>query len=309
MIMRKAVTWSYFVGSALSSYLGPALTMVIFVRLAPVGTAALRIWSGALVLAVWRRPWRTLRDAGPAGRRMILAWGAVLALLNIAFYQAIAILPLGTVAAIEFLPVIGLATFGARTPRNLAAVFAVAVGVAVLTDARLTGAPLGFLFAFADALMFALYIVVAHRAARHLPGRLGGIDGLAAAMLVACVVTAPFAARDVVPALAGPRSLAAAIGVGVASVLPYVCDQMAMARMARSTYALLLSLLPATATVVGVVVLRQLPSLSEIIGLTAVVLGVAVHEHGPDAETSSEEPATVEEADPAAPASADLVGS
>ncbi|GAB3987667.1 DMT family transporter [Actinoallomurus acanthiterrae] len=305
MIMRKAVSWSYFVGSALSSYLGPAFTVVMFARLAPTGTGALRIWSGALVLAVWRRPWRTLRAAGPAGRRVIVAWGAVLGLLNLAFYQAIAILPLGTVAAIEFLPVIVLATFGARTPRNIAAVLAATAGVVVLTDARLTGEPLGFLFAFVDALTFALYIVVAHRAARRLPGRLGGIDGLAAAMLVACVVTAPFAVRDVLPALAGPRPLAAAFGVGVASVLPYVCDQLAMARMARSTYALLLALLPATAMVVGVVVLRQSPSLLDIAGLTAVMLGVAVHEHGHDSETPpAEQP--IEEATPASP---DLVGS
>ncbi|MCO6010907.1 EamA family transporter [Actinoallomurus purpureus] len=309
MTTRKVVSWSYFMGSALSSYLGPALTMVIFTRLAPAGTAALRIWTGALVLAVWRRPWRTLRDAGPAGRRMILAWGAVLALLNLTFYQAIAILPLGTVAAIEFLPVIGLATFGARTFRNLFAVVAVAGGVAVLTDARMTGSPLGFLFAFADALMFALYIVVAHRAARRLPGRLGGIDGLAAAMLVACVVTVPFAVGEVAPVLSGPRPIGAAVGVGVASVLPYVCDQLAMTRMSRSTYALLLALLPATATVVGIVVLRQWPSLVEAAGLTGVVLGVAVHQHGSDAEIRGDEPLTIREAGSAEPVPADLIGS
>ena len=75
-----------------------------------------------------------------------------------------------------------------------------------------------------------------------------------------------------------PVVLAAGAGVGVASsVIPYVCDQLAMARLARATYALLVALLPATATVVGVVVLAQLPALKEAIGVALVVAGVALH--------------------------------
>jgi len=56
-----------------------------------------------------------------------------------------------------------------------------------------------------------------------------------------------------------------------------ICDQLAMARLARSSYALLNSLLPATATVIGVVVLAQLPSLLELAGVTLVIAGVALH--------------------------------
>jgi inner membrane transporter RhtA len=275
-----APPWSFFVGSAVFHYLGPAFAVLLFARLEPLGVAGLRIWSAALVFALWRRPWRTLARLDRDGRRIVVAWAAVLAVMNASFYLAIDRLPLGTVAAIEFLPVIALAAFGARTGRNIAALAAAVGGVYVLTDVRLAGEPVGFVFAFANAVLFALYIVVAHRAAQRFSGEglFGGIDGLAAAMLLACVFVAPLAAVQAAPALTDPIALAAGVGVGISSsVIPYVCDQLAMARMARSTYALLVALLPATATVIGVVVLRQLPSIAEIGGIALVIAGVALH--------------------------------
>ncbi|MBN6054957.1 EamA family transporter [Nonomuraea sp. RK-328] len=276
-ILAAAPPWTFFIGSAVFHYLGPAFAVLLFSRLAPLGVAGLRIWSAALVLALWRRPWRTLARLDAEGRRAIIAWGAVLAAMNVCFYLAIARVPLGTVAAIEFLPVIVLAAFGARTARNLVALVAAVGGVYVLTGFRLAGEPLGLAFAFANAVLFAAYIVLAHRTARRLRGA-GGIDGLAAAMLVACVFVAPVGVWQAAPALIEPVTLAAGIGVGVcSSVIPYVCDQLAMARLARSTYALMVALLPATATVIGVLVLRQLPSLAELAGVGLVVLSVALH--------------------------------
>jgi len=107
---------------------------------------------------------------------------------------------------------------------------------------------------------------------------MGGIDGLAGAMLVAALVATPMAGWAAAPAFADPLALVAGAGVGIASsVIPYVCDQLAMARLARSSYALLNSLLPATATVIGVLVLAQLPSLVELAGVTLVIAGVALH--------------------------------
>ena len=107
---------------------------------------------------------------------MLAAWGAVLALMNCCFYLAIDRLPLGTVAAIEFLPVIVLAAAGARTRRNLAALMIAVPGVYLLTDVQLAGEPLGVALAFANAVLFALYIVLAHRVAQH--EEVSGIDGL-----------------------------------------------------------------------------------------------------------------------------------
>ncbi|MDP4512043.1 EamA family transporter [Nonomuraea turcica] len=276
-VLSAAPPWTYFIGSAVFHYLGPAFAVLLFARLAPLGVAALRIWSAALVFALWRRPWRTLARLDTEGRRTIIAWAAVLAAMNVCFYLAIARVPLGTVAAIEFLPVIALAALGARTARNLVALVAAVGGVYVLTGIRLAGEPLGLVFAFANAVLFAAYIMLAHRTARRLRG-ISGIDGLAAAMFIACMFVAPVAAWQAAPAVIDPVTLAAGIGVGIcSSVIPYVCDQLAMARMARSTYALLVALLPATATVIGIVVLRQFPSLAELAGVGLVVLSVALH--------------------------------
>lgn len=276
-VLSTAPPWTYFIGSAVFHYLGPAFAVLLFARLAPLGVAALRIWSAALVFALWRRPWRTLARLDAEGRRTVIASGAVLAAMNVCFYLAIARVPLGTVAAIEFLPVIVLAALGARTARNLAALVAAVGGVYVLTDIRLAGEPLGLAFAFANAMLFAAYIVLAHRTARRLRG-VSGIDGLAAAMLVACVFVTPMGVGQAAPAVLDPVTLAAGIGVGIcSSVIPYVCDQLAMARMARSTYALLVALLPAVATVIGILALRQLPSPAELAGVGLVVLSVALH--------------------------------
>ena len=108
----------YFVGSAVFHYLGPAFAVLLFGLVAPLGVAWLRIASAAAVFAVWRKPWRPLRRVDPKTKGLILALGLVFALMNSCFYLAIDRLPLGTVAAIEYLPVIGLAALGARTARN-----------------------------------------------------------------------------------------------------------------------------------------------------------------------------------------------
>ena len=272
---------TYFVGSAVFHYLGPAFAVLLFALVQPLGVAWLRIASAALVFALWRRPWRTLAALDASGRRLLVGMGAVLAVMNVCFYVSIDRLPLGTVAAIEFLPVIALAALGARTTQNGGALVLAVGGVYLLTDVQIAAEPAGLAFAFANAALFALYIVLAHRVAQH--GGMSGIDGLAAAMLVAWVVATPFGGWDALPALVDPVALAAGVGVGItSSVIPYVCDQLAMARMRRATYALLVSLLPATATVIGIVVLAQVPSWPEVAGVALVVCGVAVHREPTD---------------------------
>ena len=275
-VTRQLPPHAYFVGSAVFHYLGPAFAVLLFVRVEPLGVAWLRIAAAAAVFALWRRPWRMFARLDERGRRTLLAWGAVLAVMNACFYLAIERLPLGTVAAIEFLPVIALAAIGTRTLRNAAALALAVGGVWLLTDVRLEGEPLGVALALANAVLFAAYIVLGHRVAQG--EQVSGIDGLAASMLVALVVATPIGGWDALPALTDPVALAAGLGVGIASsVIPYVCDQLAMARLARSAYALLVSLLPATATAIGILVLGQVPTAVEVAGVVLVVVGVAVH--------------------------------
>jgi inner membrane transporter RhtA len=274
--LRSAPPELYFVVSAAFHYLGPSFAVLLFARLEPLGVAWLRIATAAAVFAVWRRPWRSLRAATRDAVRDVALLGVVLGVMNACFYLAIDRLPLGTVAAIEFLPVIVLAAIGARSIRNAGALVLAAVGVYALVRVRFAGAPVGILLAFANAVLFAAYIVLAHRIARR--PELPRIDGLAAAMLVALIVVTPIGGAAVAPALLDPVSLGAGIGVGLASsVVPYVFDQLAMARLQRETYSLMVSLLPATATVIGIVVLAQVPRPTEVAGVALVVAAVALH--------------------------------
>ena len=280
---------AYFIGSAVFHYLGPSFAVLLFAQVDVFGVAWLRIATAGLIFALWRRPWRVFARLDQKGQALILGLGAILAVMNVCFYLAISRMPLATVAAIEFIGPIVLAAIGARVPRNLIAVAVAVAGVYLLTHLRFVGEPLSLGFAFANAALFALYIILAHRVARH--SSMSGIDGLAAAMMVAFVVVSPIGLGGALRAFTDPVALAAGVGVGVSSsVIPYVCDQLAMARLSRATYALFVALLPATATVIGVVVLRQFPSISDLVGIALVMIGVGLHRAQPDEVEGQRQP-------------------
>jgi inner membrane transporter RhtA len=263
-----------FVFGALSMYAGAALAVGLFGRLAPASVAVLRILGAAAVLLVWRRPpaaaWR-----GPRALRAV-AFGLATAGMNIAFYEAIARLPLGTAVAVEFCGPVAVAAVASRRPRDIAAVVLAAAGVALIADVRWSGSPLGVLWALGAAALWAAYIVLGKRVA----GAGNGLDDMAVGFTVAAVVLSP------VLLLGGPGGLAAltdplvvllAVGVGVlSSVVPYVIDQIVLRRLGQARFAVLLALLPATATIVGLVALAQIPNLLEGVGIAAVVAAVAL---------------------------------
>jgi len=282
---RKPITavppQAYFVVSAVFHYLGPSFAVLLFARVDVLGVAWLRIASAGLVFAAWRRPWRYFCTLPRRDRLLLIAFGTVLGVMNSCFYLAISQLPLATVGAIEFLGPIGLAAIGMRTRRNMVALLVAITGVYLLTTVRLQGHILGFAFAFANCGLFVLYVVLAHPVAQRGPGK--GIDSLGVAMLVALLVVMPIGLVQAAPAFRSPLLLGAGIAVGVcSSVVPYVFDQLAMARLARATYALLLALLPATAALMGLIVLHQVPHVSEVIGILLVVAGVATHREPQD---------------------------
>jgi EamA-like transporter family len=104
-------------------------------------------------------------------------------------------------------------------------------------------------------------------------------------MLIAAAAATPFGLVPAAPAFTHPAWLVWGIGVGVcSSVIPYVTDQLAMARLPRATFSLMLALLPATAAVIGLIVLGQVPTLRDLTGIGLVVLGVALHREPPRRE-------------------------
>ena len=271
----------FFICSAIFHYLGPAFAVLLFAEVDVLGVAWLRIASAAAVFAFWKRPWRLFVELNAREQRTVVALGFVLATMNVCFYVAIDRLPLATVGTIEFLGPIALAALGVRTMRNLAALLLACSGVFLLTTVRISGEPIGYVFAFANCALFVLYILLGHRIAA--AGGRGGVERLAMAMLVASIVVTPIGLKSALGALLDPKLLLAGTAVGIcSSVIPYICDQFAMARLSKTTFALMLSLLPATACLVGIVVLRQVPSPSELVGVGAVITGVALKRSADD---------------------------
>jgi inner membrane transporter RhtA len=267
---------AYFLVSALFHYLGPSFAVLLFAELSPQGVAWLRIASAALIFTFWVRPWRTLAKAEAPARRLILLMGIILAAMNGCFYLAIDRLPLATVAAIEFAATIALALIGMRSARNLLALILAVGGVFLLVGFQYSSDVIGLGFAFANAILFALYVVVGHAIARQ--GGASGIDRLGAAMAIAFIAASPFGLGEVTRVIAHPLLILAGIGVGISSsVIPYVCDQLAMARLPRASFALMLTLLPAIAAVTGAVVLQQIPGPFDLAGIFLVILGVGLH--------------------------------
>jgi inner membrane transporter RhtA len=273
---------SFFAVSAIFHYLGPALAVLLFAHVAALGVMWLRIAAAAVVFAVWRRPWRLAGRLDRGQRVTLLALGAVLAAMNAMFYLAVARLPLATVGAIEFLGTVVLAAYGSRSRRNLAALALTVAGVAALTAIQVAARPLGYVFAFGNCAGFMLYVMLGHRVANTTVDGdrpVSGIDQLAAAMLIAAFAATPIGLNAALPAFTHPAWLAWGAGVGVcSSVIPYVTDQLAMARLPRATFALMLALLPAFAVITGAIVLGQIPTVRELAGIGLVIAGVALHQ-------------------------------
>jgi len=262
-----------FVVSAVSQYAGASLAVRAFAGMPPAGVAWIRVLTGAAVLCAWRRPWRALRGQPRSGLLLVAAFGVALAAMNLSFYLAIARLPLGTAVAIEFIGPVLVAALAVRGARNLAALVVAVAGVAVLSRISLSGSAAGVAFAITAGLLWALYIVLAHRVAR----RGLGNTGLAAAMVVGAVAIAPVAAPPALESAGHGAVVLLAVAVGLlSSVLPYALDQVLLRRLSRGAFALLLSLLPATAALTGFVLLRQVPGPLELLGIGLVVVAVTL---------------------------------
>ncbi len=282
----------WFGVSAVFHYLGPSFAVLLFPAVGVLGVAWMRIASAAAIFAPWTRPWVTIREADPRTRVLLAGLGACLAIMNTSFYLALDRLPMSLVAAIEFVGTIGVALYGLRTARNLAALTLAVLGVCLLIDVKWSTDPLGLFWAFLNGALFVGYIVLGHEISQG--GASGGVERLGAAMAIAFVFIMPIGFVQAIKAFTVAELVLAGIAVGVcSSVIPYVCDQLAMSRLPRASFALMLALLPATATLIGVIVLTQIPSRQDVIGVLLVMLGVAIHKPtAPDASVRDMESPT-----------------
>jgi inner membrane transporter RhtA len=277
-----------FVIGAISQYVGAAIGVFLFETTEPATVAWLRAAAAAVALVGWRRPWRrewNRRQAGAA-----LMFGLVTIGMNIAIYEAMARIPLGTAVAIEFLGPTAVAAAGSRRPRDVAAVGLGLAGVLLLAGVEFDTNLTGVLFALVSAAMWAGYILLGKRVA----DTGDGLDSLAVGMSLAAVLLAP---AILVPqaaingsVFADPRVWLLGLCIGLLSTaIPYVLDQLVFVQIRSANFALLLALLPVTATLIGVVVLRQIPAPAEIAGIALVVLALLLSA-GDSANTQPETP-------------------
>jgi len=287
--MTRVPAWSvpaFFIVGALSQYIGAAVGVFLFQTTDPAAVAWLRAASAALVLIGWRRPWRqswTRRGIAVAG-----GFGIVTVGMNVAFFEAIARIPLGTAVAIEFLGPVAVATLGSRRPRDFLAVAMVAAGVALLAGVQTGADALGIVFAIVAAALWAGYILLGKRVA----DAGAGMDSLAVGMAVAAaVLAAPLLSGQLIDdasVFAEPRTWLLGLGIGVLSTaVPYALDQVVLTRVGRARFAVLLALLPATAAVVGAVLLHQVPAVAEVAGIALVMAALAISAGGQGAARQS----------------------
>lgn len=270
---HPAAPVAIFVVSAVSLYLGAAIAVGLFDHVEPGGVAWLRSLFAALILLAIARPWRQRWSRSDMG--WAAAFGTVLVSMNACFYAAADLLPLGTAVAIEFIGPVAFAALATRTTRNWAAIALAGTGVILLAGVQLEGSARGVGFALAAALLWAGYIALGHRVADRTAGVNGLALGLAAGTLISSPVLAPMA-TDVTDEFSW---VAAALAVGMlSSAIPYALDQWVLRRVSADRFAVLLAILPATATVIGLISLGQVPSGPETAGIALVTLGVALRE-------------------------------
>src|SRR5580658_2152677 len=154
---------AWFAVSAIFHYLGPSFAVLLFPSVGVLGVAWMRIAAAAAIFAPWTAPWRTIARADGETRRLLIGLGVCLAVMNTSFYLALDRLPMSLVAAIEFVGTIGVALYGLRTARNLAALGLAVLGVSLLINVRWSSDPIGLFWAFLNGVLFVGYIVLGHR--------------------------------------------------------------------------------------------------------------------------------------------------
>lgn len=285
----------------LSVQIGAGLAGRMFGQVSPAGLTGLRLWAAALLLAglggrqasrtaraiVTERAWR---DAA-----LVAGFGATLAIMNFSIYQAFARIPLGIAVTIEFLGPLGVAVVSSRRLIDLLWVVLAGGGVALLGTAGVGAAGLGHpagsagspgstvatgvIYAMIAAAAWAAYIAASARTGR----RFGGSSGLVVAMGLAAVLVTPVAVTSAGRTLLRPVVLAAGLAIGLlSSVIPYRFELETLRRIPARVFGIWMSLEPAVAALVGVVLLGQALSPAQWLAIGCVIIASAGAAFGAD---------------------------
>lgn len=259
------------IGSCFSLQFGAALASELFPHLGPWGATTLRLGLAALILLAITRPAvsRWNREAWIG----VLLLGVSLGGMNGFFFASIERLPLAVAVAFEFTGPLVLAAVLSRTRRDMLWVGLAALGMVLLGVESALGAesldPLGIAFALVAGAFWAAYILYTARVGQQVPG----VGGLAVAMAIAAAVSLVAGAPGALRAVHHPELAGFILGVALlSSVIPYSLELVALRRLSKPTFSVLLSLEPVVAAIVAWMMLDQTFGWLRAFAITLVVV-------------------------------------
>lgn len=251
-----------------SVQIGASFAKSLFPLVGAQGTTALRVGLAALILTLVLRPWR--KPVAQGQWPVLVAYGVTLGLMNLFFYSALQSIPLGIAVALEFTGPLGVAVLASRRAIDFLWIALAAAGLLALLPlgAETQGLdPMGVLLALAAGLCWGLYIVFGQKA-----GAAHGAQATAFGMIIAAMVVAPIGLIQAGSALFAPSLLASAFGVAVlSSVLPYSLEMFALARIPTRVFGVLMSVEPAIAALMGLLILHETLNLRQGLAIAAIM--------------------------------------
>jgi inner membrane transporter RhtA len=256
-----------------STYAGAAFAKHLFPVVGAEGVVALRVGLSALLLAAFARPWRALPSRADIPN--LLLYGLALGCMNLLIYRAFARIPIGVAVAIEVMGPLAVVLLSSRRARDFVWVACAGFGLWLLLPLR-AGAqlpnpaldPAGVAYAAGAAFCWAMYIVFGKRASQS-----SGSGTVAWGMLAASVFIVPIGAAYAGSALLSPLVLAAGLAVAVlSSAAPYTLEMIALRKLPRRVFGILVSSSPAVAALAGFMVLGERLASSQWLGIGLVIL-------------------------------------
>ncbi|WP_185995022.1 EamA family transporter [Nocardioides campestrisoli] len=266
--MTRAV-WLVLAGIA-SVQLGAAVAKDLFDRVDPTALVWLRLVASAVLLLALARP--RLRGRSRGDWQVVAGFALTLAVMNWAFYQSFARLPLGVAVTIELIGPLAVALAGSRRVRDLLWVLLAGIGVTALGWERTALDPVGVAYAVLAGTGWACYILLSAQTGRRWPG----LDGLSVASAGGALMLAPFALAADLHGLLDPQVLALGALIGLlSSVIPYSFELIALRSLRPSVFGILMSVEPAAAALAALLVLGESLSVLQWTAIGCVVAASA----------------------------------